>query len=258
MELMEDTLVWPGTQTLTFLQRLEKPQEGSQQQPLEALPPAPAPRSMVNPLQPVPHQQALLQLRPPLYQSLLRHPTIPLFQPPLRLNSSHLLLLLLGLPVMEEAMVRQRRLHLYPKNSDYQLLQLWQRLSLRYVALWSMFAFVDGRMRPMSLPSTDDLQRMRCIKLKNLLETDNLPNSRNSRRLSRYVSANAFRGLADVRWHYQSPRTCCPFYPKMLRNKKRLKLVPLNKFWNPRRKQQCRLKPTRLLPKHPLRQARYP
>jgi len=84
MVLMEDTLVWPGTQTLMFLQQLEKPQEDSQQQLLEALPPTPGQRSMVNPTQPVPHQQALLQLRPPLYQSLLRHPTIPLFQPPLR------------------------------------------------------------------------------------------------------------------------------------------------------------------------------
>jgi hypothetical protein len=99
MVLIADTLVWPGTQTLMFLQQLEKPQEGSQQQQLEALPPIP-PRSMANPLRPVPHQRALLQLRPPLSQSPLQHPTTPLFQLLLLINWRRLLLLLLGLPVV--------------------------------------------------------------------------------------------------------------------------------------------------------------
>jgi hypothetical protein len=256
MVLMADTPVSPGTQTPMFLQPLEKPQGDLQQQPLEALPPIP-PRSMVNPPQPVPHQRALLQLRPLLSQSPLQHLTTPLFQLLLLINWRHLLPLLLGLPVVDLSRVRQRRPHLCLRNLVYPLLQLWQRRSPKYVALLYL-GFADGRTHLTLLLNIDDSRRMRCIKLRNLLEIDNLPNSRNSRRLSRYASASAFRYLADVRWHYQSPKTCYPSYPRMPKSKKRLKLVPLNKFWNPKRKQPCRQRPTRPLLKHPPPQEKYP
>jgi hypothetical protein len=190
MVLMADTLVWPGTPTLMSLQQLEKPQGDLQQQLLEALPPIP-PRSMVNPPQRVPHQRALLQLRLLLYQSPLLHRTTPLFQLLLRISWRHLLLLLLGLPVVDLLRVRQRRLHLYLRNLVYPLLQPWPRQSLRYAASLTSYAFADGRTLQTLLPSTDDSQRMKCIKLRNLLGIDNLPNSRSSKRPSRYVSSFA-------------------------------------------------------------------
>ena len=186
---MADTPVWPGTQTLMFLQQLEKPQGDLQQQPLE-VPLLLSQKPTANPLQPVPHQRALLQLRPLLSQSPPPHPTTPLFQLLLWISWHHLLPLLLGLPVVGLLRPRQRRPHLYLRNLVYPLLQLWPRRSLRYVILF-IFGFADGRMHPMLLPSTDDSQRTRCIKLRNLLVIDNLPNSRSSKRLSRYVSSFA-------------------------------------------------------------------
>jgi hypothetical protein len=138
---MVDTLVLSETHMPMFLLLLEKPQEGSQQQLLEALP---LPQRLG--LNPMVNLVLLLHspLRAPVlplpwpFLSLLPLPTTQHFQLRRRIRDLHHLLRMVQLegPVMVMPQLpqrRRRRLHLYLRNSVYPPLQLWPRLSPRYV-----------------------------------------------------------------------------------------------------------------------------